>query len=384
MRIVALMIGDELLTGEIADTNSHFLAEKLFSLGYRLSLKVTASDRDLFYQLERLKGEFDLLITSGGLGPTHDDVTKETIEKAFGVKDSEERALVNPVGSASGTLITKEGYKIVLLPGVPTEFQAMVEMHMRELLGKKESSCFARRVNYCLLSEEKLAPFLQEAEERFPGIEVGVYPKSSAVSVVLRGEAVDKEFFDKKTDPLVKELYERFPTLLFPSAKGDMAEAIHEELLRRGEKLALAESCTGGAFAERFTRRSGASGYFLGSIVSYADSAKEDFLGVSSKDLKEEGAVSQAVVEGMAEGLLKKTKADWVIAISGIAGPDGGSVEKPVGTIWAAIGKRDERLYSGLIPLRKNLPRKANIERSIEYLLAILWRKMAFSITPFT
>lgn len=380
MRIVALAIGDELLSGEIFDTNTHFLAKKLFSCGHRLSLKVTASDRTLVSELKNLKGHFDLLITSGGLGPTHDDVTGQSVEEAFGVSLASAEKLVNPVGSASGLLIQANNSKILLLPGVPKEFEAMVEMHLKNLV--KEGALFARRVNYCQLREEEIAPLLVESEKEFPGIEIGVYPRTGSLSVVVRGKASTSEEFTKKTDPLIEKLYESYPTLVFPGEA--IEEAIHEELLRRGETLALAESCTGGALAERFTRKAGASNYFLTSIVAYSDTAKETFLDISPRLLQKEGAVSEAVVREMADALFKKTKADWVITVSGIAGPTGGTTEKPVGTVWAAIGKRGEGIVTGLIPLRKGLPRKANIERSVAYLLSTLWRKMAFSITAFT
>jgi PncC family amidohydrolase len=159
---------------------------------------------------------------------------------------------------------------------------------------------------------------------------------------------------------------------------------LHKELEKRQEKIFFAESCTGGEIAARITKIAGASHYFIGSMVVYEDAMKEKILGVKKKTLSDFGAVSREVVEEMANGLFALSDATWVIAVSGIAGPSGGSIEKPVGTIWASVSKRGEKQDIGLIPIEKTLPRREIIEKATDWLLEALLRKITHNIRAFS
>jgi len=167
-------------------------------------------------------------------------------------------------------------------------------------------------------------------------------------------------------------------------SKEEIVLALHNELAKRSEKIFFAESCTGGEISATITKVPGASHYFLGSLVVYDDILKQKILGVKKETLLHFGAVSREVVEEMTEGLFHLSKATWVIAVSGIAGPDGGSIEKPVGTIWASVSKRGEKLDIGLMPLTQGLSRKEIIEETTQWLLDALWRKIAHNIRVFT
>lgn len=415
MNIGFLAIGNELITGEVRDQNTPCFAAMLSKLGVCASHFRCCGDQDIAHHLRAMLDECDLIVTSGGLGGTHDDQTSQAIaEVAFVDLETNREAVehlqknwrekidcvdtiahlprgANPFchafGVSPGYRLKVGAKEIIALAGVPQEFREVAECFLPPIIEEKIKGMqrtFAYSVHFAHANEEKMADTLQRAEEDFPGIQIGVYPKVNSVDVVCRGKASSSEAFQKLMVPVEERLFQAFPTLAYPAIKGEITEAILAELQARGETLALAESCTGGEMAARFTKLPGASQVFLASLVTYSDAAKMQFLGVKEKTLKTYGAVSEQVVKEMIEGLFATTTADFAIAVSGIAGPSGGSAEKPVGTVWGGIAHRGKQIITGMVPIVCQASRERIIEYSTTYLYGALWRYLAYNVTPFT
>ena len=409
MKIALLVIGDELLCGEIADKNVSILASLLQKSGHQLKEVVFCKDLEIKASLERLISEMDLVITSGGLGCTHDDVTRKAVAELLGSdlfvneeikRDLEERFFgegfichlyaTMPKGMVAfpskkylaPALFSKER-GLLVLPGVPHEFQLHLEENLKNILPKNELGLFSRKVNFLGVREEDARELLSKLHESNPEFEIGSYPSTKKLSVVFRKEAKSQIEFDQSVLPLIDQLISAYPTKVFPSVNGLIEEALHEYLLQSGKTLALAESCTGGAMALRLTKLPGASKYFFGSMVTYASAAKTSILGVLETTLLEHSEVSMEVAKEMAQGLIREFSIDIAIAVTGIAGPDGGSEEKPVGTSFGAIALKGEKIYVGKLPLRENMSRNLNIEASSTYLLGELYQKLVFGKAPF-
>lgn len=229
-----------------------------------------------------------------------------------------------------------------------------------------------RRCSLCLVNEEEVSPFLKELKQQYPGVEIALFSHPGSVEILFQGEA--------PLELLVKSIQSRFPTFFY--GEGKIEETLHREFIHRKKTLSLAESCTGGALAAKLTAIPDASKYFLGSIVAYSNAWKEHFLQVSRTTLKEKGAVSERVVREMVQGLFQETDADFAAAISGIAGPSGGTLEKPVGTIYIAIGERGEKIDAGVVYAPKN--RQSAIETAVFLTLGGLWRKLVHNQATFS
>jgi PncC family amidohydrolase len=229
-----------------------------------------------------------------------------------------------------------------------------------------------RRCSLCLVSEKEIAPFLEEMKKEHPAVTVNVVPGIGSVEIILTS--------DETVDPIVESLRKKFPTFFY--GEGRVEEAVHAEFIARKKSLALAESCTGGAMAALLTSIPDASLYFLGSIVAYSNSWKERFLQVSRSTLTQKGAVSKETVVEMVKGLFQETDADYAVAISGIAGPGGGTKEKPVGTIYVAIGQKGGRIDAGVIHTTPE--RKGAIDISVQICLGALWRRIAHNTMTFS
>ncbi len=396
--IGVLVIGDEVISGRVQDSNGAYLAKKLGEYGAPLKKILIIGDHEIEKGLSQLFDTCNMVFTTGGLGPTHDDITVEKIAHFFQLEltysraldkqiyiPKEEEKIPNPVGSALGLILKKEGKCIIALPGVPVEMRAMTDQLVKSLFVKEKNQkrIFSLGVNYCHTKEDQLAKLLAKIEKENPEFRIGIYPGSSVLQVVLRGEGTSEEEFGKRALPILSLLEKTVPTCNFPWHEGKIVLALHEELKKRKEKIIFAESCTGGDLAATVTQNPGASHYFLGSFVVYEDAMKEKVLHVKKKTLLEFGAVSAQVVQEMTEGLFNLSDATWAIAVSGIAGPDGGTPEKPVGTIWASVSKKGEKPDIGLIPLIRTLPRKEMIERTTNFLIGALWRKLTHNIRIF-
>lgn len=383
MKIVILVIGDEIVEGQTLDTNSAYIAKRLTDQGLCIDKVLTVADSAIAEHVKTLWENYDVVITTGGLGPTHDDLTQEVLEKTlpFTQKD-----LKNDMGQASGIYIENAGKLLFALPGVARECEDMFEKQcLKEIVNREKNpeKLFMQRVNFAHMAEKQMEPNITKAHQMIEGVSVGSYPHFFVISLILRAQESSQEAFVKKCEPIVSFLQDRYRTHIFFAKSGRIEEALHNNLVEQKKTLALAESCTGGSFASMFTKMPGASQYFKASIVVYADEMKKAFLQVSENTLKTHGAVSEEVVREMAEGLLEKAQTDYVITVSGIAGPDGGTEDKPVGTIFAAIGEKNGPIFSGKVPHKRKKSRLAYMEATNTYLACALFRYITYQVKPF-
>lgn len=391
MKSAILTIGDEIVAGFSVDTNSVWLAQELLKRGISVVAKKSVGD-DLEAILEVLKewdGRFDLVISTGGLGPTHDDVTKTAFCRYF---DSELmfdedywNALVerfrkrgyeipannrsqaeipikavtfpNPVGSALGLKFSSQSTSFYVLPGVPREMKAIMTEHLLPELGSGEAvSIVTLRTTGIIESAlaEKLKPVASELE----GVLIAYLPAYTGVDLRLRGLQTGQR--GKEQVEAAAAMIEAKLGELVYGRDDEKLEAVVGQLLKeRQETLAIAESCSGGLTSSRITDIPGSSDYMLGAVVAYSNESKIAILKVKSETLERNGAVSEPTAKEMAEGVRSVFNAHWGIATTGISGPSGGTSEKPVGLVYLAVAgpQRTVAKEANLVPHR--LPHKA-------------------------
>lgn len=231
---------------------------------------------------------------------------------------------------------------------------------------------YLRRCSLCLLNEKEVAPFLHRLKGRHPQVEMALFPGTGTVQILFQSE--------QPLDQAVQEVQKEFPTFFY--GEGRIEEALHRECIARKKTIALAESCTGGAIAAKLTAIPDASKYFLGSIVAYSNVWKERFLQVSRTTLQKKGAVSREAVSEMVQGLFQETDADYGAAVSGIAGPGGGTKEKPLGTIYIAIGQRGQKIDAGVVHAPPE--RAGAIDLATHLTLGALWRRLVHNTATFS
>jgi nicotinamide-nucleotide amidase len=229
-----------------------------------------------------------------------------------------------------------------------------------------------RSCSLCLLKEPEVAPFLEELKKAHPHVEMELFPGIGNMHIRFQAAC--------PLDSLVDAVQRKFPSFFY--GEGNIEEVLQKEFVARGKTLALAESCTGGAIAATLVAVPDASKYLVGSIVAYSPSWKERFLQVSRTTLQKKGAESKETVIEMAKGLIEETSADYVVAVSGIAGPGGGSKEHPVGTVYIAIGERGQRIDAGVVFLSAN--RTKIIEEAVQIALGALWRRLVHNTLTFS
>lgn len=374
MKIEILNTGSELLLGRTLNTHGHWIGRELFELGLRVERLVTVPDGDAIQEgIREAVERCDVLLVTGGLGPTSDDITREAAAEVLGIELIEDEAalrsleayfekrqrvmapenrrqaqvpvgadvLPNPNGTAPGIYIPPRlngaaNCAVFLLPGPPRELQPMffeeVVPRLRSLGGIEERPKIVE-LKFTGLGESELHRELDEVLHGVEGLEVGYCARPSEVDLRLIGPAAAVE--EGKRIAL-----ERLGARCFSEDGSSMEAVVVRAMTERGLKLALAESCTGGLIASRITDVPGASAVLTHGFVTYANEAKVAVLGVSEADLAEHGAVSEPVARQMAEGALRVSGADIAAAVTGIAGPDGGSEEKPVGTVFVAVAAR--------------------------------------------
>ena len=368
-----IAIGSELLAPDRSDTNSLWLTEKLNRLGIDVKLKTIVGDDDA--RLEELIKDAvkrsRVVITTGGLGPTEDDITRKVVARAlgrrltldenvlneirqrfqsFGVNMPERNSrqamvidgaevLPNPNGTAPGLYLEHENCAIALLPGPPREMNPMFENHVQSRVEKLAGDLrFARRVLRVAgmgesAIDEKIAPIYTQYENP----QTTMLFNSSEVEIHLRAHGRTEEEADTLLDHLSLKIEQALGNAVFSFRGETMEEVVGRRLTITGFTLAVAESCTGGLIAQRLTNVPGSSKYFIEGVVTYSNEAKTRLLGVDKKLIKEFGAVSQQVARDMARGVRHKAKTDFGLAVTGIAGPDGGTEEKPVGLVYIAL-----------------------------------------------
>lgn len=377
MDISVIVIGDELLLGQVTDTNSGFIARHIAPAGWKVSdVQVVADDYEAITSaIDRSFEHSKVVVTTGGLGPTKDDITKEALRSYFGgemqisgevlenVKEifnkrglplnkltesqaavpTSARIIQNRVGTAPIMWFEDSSRERVLvaMPGVPFETETMFASEVFPLLLKKfHSSDFMthRTIIAEGISESALAERLADFEKSLPEyFHLAYLPKPGIIRLRLDGHHSDKTLLAQESDRLVNLLIEQCGNNFFYDGDRTPAEILLEELTLKNLTVATAESCTGGNIAHLITSVPGSSAAMLGGIVSYSNEVKMHLLGVKPADLENYGAVSIPVVEQMALGALTATGADISMATSGIAGPGGGSPEKPVGTVCIAV-----------------------------------------------
>lgn len=391
MKIHILTIGDELLIGQVIDTNSAKMAHFLLEIGAQVIGKTAVGDNmeDMLDALEIATRKADAVLITGGLGPTKDDMTKKALAKFFDVgfvfhQGTLERlnkilekfdrpmtdalreqcfvplnatVLTNKMGSAPGMWFEENGKVIVSMPGVPFEMEYLMEHEVLPRLQKRFNGL--PTAHRTLLTagegESMIAEYLKDFEENLPTyVKLAYLPAIGRVRLRLTVSDANEGFVRKTLDEKFREMEGCLPPVLIAGYDEDTLEgAIGETLRKRGLTLSTAESCTGGYLAHLITAVPGSSDYFLGSVVSYANEVKMRQLGVKEETLKTQGAVSEETVQEMVAGAIRLLQTDIAIATSGIAGPTGGTPEKPVGTIWLAVGNK-ERIVTKKLQLGKD------------------------------
>ena len=250
-------------------------------------------------------------------------------------------------------------------------FLSYVIFFLKEKFPSKEK-LFLKSINLCLLKEIDVLPFLEKIAKK--DVKIGIYPSYATLKIDLRGS-------EEKVLGVKKQIEDKFEKYVFESSTGRIEDAIRALFLKNKKKIIFGESCSGGALASKITKLQDASMYFLGSIVSYSNEMKMKILKVSEKTLKEKGAVSKETIKEMLDGLFQISKADYAVAISGIAGPCGGSKEKPVGTVYIGVGKKGKSYDIGKI--QAPLEREAVIEYSCNFALSLLFRREKYDLTYF-
>ncbi len=393
-----ITIGDEILIGQIIDTNSAWMAQQLNAVGIRIKQISSVSDNreHILSALKEASERADVILITGGLGPTKDDITKTTLADYFGVgmkRDQETlgnvarifarynrplldvnirqadvpencEVLLNKNGTAPGMWFHENAKVYVSMPGVPHEMMYLME----DLVIPKLKATFnlPKILHQTILTvgegESFLAERIADIEDQLPPeIKLAYLPKLGLVRLRLSAYGKDEEKLKQELETQTKKITERLGSTVAATEDIPLEKAILLLMAKNKQTLSLAESCTGGYIAHLFTSLPGASGVFLGGAVSYSYEMKEQMLGVNNDTLWRTGAVSEETVREMAEGALRNFSSDYALAVTGIAGPDGGTPEKPVGTVWVAVARKDKTVARKYVFGNKRIQ---NIERT--------------------
>jgi nicotinamide-nucleotide amidase len=406
-----ITIGDELLIGQTIDTNSAFIAQELNKTGIWVKRRIAIGDvrEDILNALREQSGDCNLIIITGGLGPTADDITKPTLCEYFGGKlvlhqptlehvtylfehvfrrpmpllERNRRqaevpdvctVLKNERGTAPGMWFEKDNVFFVSLPGVPHEMKGLMLDSVIPKLKKtfKLPVVLHRNLLTSGIGESLLADHIADFENDLPShIKLAYLPAYGMVRLRLTSRGSDKNSVENELDSLFIQLKSFVKKWMVTDEDISLPEAVLNLLQSKKKTVSTAESCTGGNIAHLITSIPGSSASYNGSVVSYANDAKENLLGVKRETLLQFGAVSEQTVVEMVNGALKELKTDYVIATSGIMGPDGGTPEKPVGTVWIAVGNNKK-----IIALQHSFrfDRERNIELTTHNALSMLYR----------
>ena len=372
-----ISIGDELLVGQVVNTNATWIAQHLHETGIPVKQISAISDdaEEIKKALDLAFSRADVILVTGGLGPTKDDITKHTLCAYFdtrlvfhqpsydnivrlfggrGLKISEVNRkqaeipancipLLNPNGTAPGMWFEKDKKILVSLPGVPFEMEAMIEKYvLPRLAGEDNERIVAHKTILTQgIGESYLSELIKEWEENLPAnMKLAYLPQPGLVRLRLTAYGESKEKILNEIDNQVSTLQQIIPGLIFGYGNDTMEQVVGRLLKEKHVTLSTAESCTGGYLAHMITSVPGSSEYYAGSVIAYSNEVKQEFLGVKEDSLRKYGAVSEEVVKEMAEGARHHLKTDFAVSISGIAGPDGGTLEKPVGTVWIAVASK--------------------------------------------
>ncbi|MBE6194681.1 MAG: competence/damage-inducible protein A [Rikenellaceae bacterium] len=410
MKATIITIGDEILIGQILDTNSRYISRALNAHGIVVAERTSIGDRrdQIVATLDRALAESDIVIITGGLGPTKDDITKHTLCNYFGsimrydeVEAEHIRTLLaarniafnelnrgqamvpecctvlhNAHGTAPGMWFEHNGRVVVSLPGVPFEMQHLID---EEVMPRLKAHFDLREIVHRTMitfgiAESILAERIAQWEDALPEyLHLAYLPAPNVVRLRLSAYEVEGKEVRHEIDRQFATLRTIIPDNIAGFEDASVEELVHNILIERGDTLAVAESCTGGTIASKFTAQAGASAYFLCGVVSYSNEAKCNVLGVNPRDIEQYGAVSEQVAKAMAEGARVVSGAKFAISTTGIAGPTGGSAEKPVGTVWIGVATPEKNFA-----VLKNCgtDRSQIISRATAYAIALLYEEI--------
>ena len=413
MKSTIITIGDEILIGQILDTNSRYISQALNRLGVVVAERTSIGDsaEQIEATLTRALAATDIVIITGGLGPTKDDITKHTLARYFGselvyneavgqfveallarrgiafTELNRGQAMVpkcctvlhNAHGTAPGMWFERDGKVVISLPGVPFEMEHLIEDSVLPMLRDRfELKAIVHRTMITSgIAESLLAEQIAQWEDNLPSVlHLAYLPAPNIVRLRLSAYEVDGSSVAKMIDEQFAKLYDIIPQAIVGFENATVEQLVHDRLIERGQTLSVAESCTGGNIAAKFTAMAGASAYFNAGVVSYSNQAKVDILGVNAEDIARYGAVSEAVAIQMAEGVRRVGKSDYGISTTGIAGPSGGSADKPVGTVWIGIATPN-----GSFAVLKNCgtDRGQIIQRATAYAVQLLQNNFDFN-----
>lgn len=411
MRAYILTVGDEILIGQVTDTNATFMAEALSVEGYEVveHLSVADTEEGIRSGLDRALAAADVVLMTGGLGPTKDDITKKVLAEYVGThlafhQETWERLvklyarfgreagphhrvqcdlpaaatiLTNKAGTAPGMWLEHQGKIIVSMPGVPYEMRYLIgnEVIPRLVAGNADQT---RQRSLTILTagagESTLAEAIENVEDALPThVSLAYLPNLGTVRLRLTTRGTNEDVMQAELKKYKEEIEAIIGEYVYGYGKEDLALAVQRRMQEQQLTLSTAESCTGGAIAHMIVGHSGSSGHFRGSVVAYDNEVKRMLLGVPEALLVQHGAVSEPVVKAMAENARQTLKTDYAIAASGIAGPGGGTDEKPVGTIWIAVAGPDGT-NARLLSAGKD--RKQNITYTVHQALDLLRRRL--------
>lgn len=427
MKAVYIVIGDEVLLGQVVDTNAAYLGQVFAAEGIELLCKWTIRDReaDILDAVNRAQDLAELVVVSGGLGPTSDDLTKPLLTQYFGGKlvrnlDVEQQinewfrargrepgpmnlaqadlpdnahCMHNPLGTAQGMMWQHNGVTTVALPGVPYEFKHLIQNEL--IPWAKASGRLRPMVHHTLMTaglvESTIAKRLTDWELKWKqfGLRLAYLPRPGVVRLRLSAypdEASNRLLHDdipmdlqERVQRAAKEIGIALQGHVYGENELSLEACLGQLLIQAGKKIGLAESCTGGALAARLLQVPGASAYVRGGVIAYDNRIKTDLLAVKPEDLTLEGAVSSTVVRTMAQEACRLLHCDYAVAISGIAGPDGGSPEKPVGTVFFGIhGPEGTLVYQRSLGEGRPLV----VERAVMMAMFLLWRILIGQALP--
>lgn len=407
MKSTIITIGDEILIGQILDTNSRYISQALNRIGLVVTERVSIGDsaEQIVSTLDRALAISDVVIITGGLGPTKDDITKHTLARYYnselvyneqvgsfveqllarrGIAFTElnrGQAMVpkcctvlhNAHGTAPGMWFERDGKVVVSLPGVPFEMQHLIDDSVVPMLTQRfELKAIVHRTMITSgIAESILAEKIATWEDNLPGVlHLAYLPAPNVVRLRLSAYEVDGQSVSQIIDDEFDKLKGIIPEAIVGFEDATVEQLVHRWMTENGKTLSVAESCTGGAIAAKFTAMAGASAYFNAGVVSYSNEAKRDILGVNMDDIVRYGAVSEAVAIQMAEGVRRAGQSDYAVSTTGIAGPTGGSAEKPVGTVWIGIATP-----KGSFAVLKNCgtDRSQIIDRATAYAIKLLY-----------
>lgn len=386
-----ISVGDEILSGQVQDTNFPFLARQLGQLGIDVREQLTVGDdrQRLSRAIDRIRRSCDLVLITGGLGPTSDDLTRYSLsdvlsspleldEEALGqieerfrrlkremapvnriqaMMPASARAIENPVGTAPGIAAEINGTHIFALPGVPHEMRKMfAEQIEPELarLGLAGKAIVSTRIHCFGTGESNIFSLIDDLMPRPANPQVGITAHDGVITVSITAQADTPQIGRQMLDETSRSICLRLSEYVFGRDDETLAQVVGRMLIANRQSLVLAESCTGGLIGKMLTDLPGASEFFVADLVTYANSAKTALLSVPDPIIETHGSVSPECAEAMARGAIERTGADWALAVTGIAGPDGGSAQKPVGLVYIGLAEKNQAGKGRLLEVRES------------------------------